>query len=67
MNSAVESLSVFHDIRKAQQLSHYDYQELSYATDNWSPDKLIGKGTYGDVFKGALAGTEVAVKKLGME
>lgn len=43
----------------------FDYQELAAATDNFSPDKLIGKGGHAKVYKGCLAdGQLVAVKRL---
>lgn len=43
----------------------FDYQELAAATDNFSPDMLIGKGGHAEVYKGCLPdGQLVAVKKL---
>lgn len=44
---------------------NYSYQELADATDNFSPDKLIGKGGHAEVYKGCLLdGQIVAVKKI---
>lgn len=43
----------------------FDYQELVVATNNFSSDKLIGKGGHAEVYKGCLPdGQLVAVKKL---
>ncbi|KAK1352019.1 receptor-like cytosolic serine/threonine-protein kinase RBK2 [Heracleum sosnowskyi] len=44
---------------------NFSLLELQTATCNFSPDNLIGKGGYAEVFKGSLAdGQLVAVKKL---
>ncbi|WOG82796.1 hypothetical protein DCAR_0101964 [Daucus carota subsp. sativus] len=44
---------------------NFSLQELQNATCNFSPDNLIGKGGYAEVFKGSLTdGQLVAVKKL---
>ncbi|XP_010914330.1 receptor-like cytosolic serine/threonine-protein kinase RBK1 isoform X3 [Elaeis guineensis] len=43
----------------------FDHQELAAATNNFSSDKLIGKGGHAEVYKGCLAdGQLVAVKRL---
>ncbi|XP_020244255.1 receptor-like cytosolic serine/threonine-protein kinase RBK1 isoform X2 [Asparagus officinalis] len=43
----------------------FDYQELAVATNNFSSDKLIGKGGQAEVYKGCLGdGQLVAVKRL---
>ncbi|KAJ6802189.1 receptor-like cytosolic serine/threonine-protein kinase RBK1 isoform X1 [Iris pallida] len=43
----------------------FEYQELAVATDNFSPDKLIGKGGHAEVYKGCLPDNQlVAVKRL---
>lgn len=43
----------------------FDYKELAAATDNFSSEKLIGKGGHAEVYKGCLSdGHIVAVKKL---
>lgn len=45
----------------------YTYRELEIATNNFSEDKKIGGGEYGDVYKGVLNdGTVAAIKKLHM-
>ncbi|PIN05864.1 Serine/threonine protein kinase [Handroanthus impetiginosus] len=44
---------------------NFSYEELKQATDNFSPDKLIGKGGHAEVYKGFLPdGQVVAVKKI---
>ncbi|CAI9753216.1 unnamed protein product [Fraxinus pennsylvanica] len=44
---------------------NFTYEELKQATDNFSPDKLLGKGGHAEVYKGCLSdGQIVAVKKV---
>lgn len=44
---------------------NFEYAELAAATDNFSPENLIGKGGQAEVYKGRLAGGRVvAVKRL---
>ncbi|CAI9111441.1 OLC1v1011662C1 [Oldenlandia corymbosa var. corymbosa] len=44
---------------------NFSFEELSQATDNFTPDKLIGKGGHAEVYKGSLPdGQIVAVKKI---
>lgn len=44
---------------------NFSFEELKQATDNFSPDKLIGKGGHAEVYKGCLSeGQVVAVKKI---
>ena len=44
---------------------NFCYDELRQATNDFSPDKLIGKGGHAEVYKGCLSdGTVVAVKKI---
>ncbi|KAG5529613.1 hypothetical protein RHGRI_030107 [Rhododendron griersonianum] len=44
---------------------NFSRSELSVATDNFSPEKLIGKGGHAEVYKGCLSdGQVVAVKRI---
>ncbi|XP_051126655.1 receptor-like cytosolic serine/threonine-protein kinase RBK1 [Andrographis paniculata] len=44
---------------------NFTYDELKQATDDFSPDKLLGKGGHAEVYKGSLSdGQVVAVKKI---
>ncbi|XP_053202945.1 uncharacterized protein LOC128387718 isoform X2 [Panonychus citri] len=40
------------------------YKELLISTDDFSKDRIIGRGGFGVVYKGIWKGTEVAIKKL---
>ncbi|XP_030455851.2 receptor-like cytosolic serine/threonine-protein kinase RBK1 isoform X1 [Syzygium oleosum] len=45
---------------------NFDYSELAAATDDFSPENLIGKGGHAEVYRGRLSdGQTVAVKRLG--
>ncbi|KAI3451253.1 hypothetical protein Pfo_007918 [Paulownia fortunei] len=47
---------------------NFSYEELKQATDDFSSDKLIGKGGHAEVYKGCLSdGQVVAVKKITKE
>ncbi|KAI3794373.1 hypothetical protein L1987_37004 [Smallanthus sonchifolius] len=44
---------------------HYNYKDLQQATNNFNEENILGKGGFGEVFKGVLDETNVvAVKKL---
>ncbi|WOG97448.1 hypothetical protein DCAR_0416788 [Daucus carota subsp. sativus] len=46
----------------------YSYKDLKLATNNFSEETKLGKGGYGDVYKGTLKnGDIVAVKKLALD
>ncbi|XP_010414925.1 PREDICTED: serine/threonine-protein kinase CDL1-like [Camelina sativa] len=52
---------------RAEGVEVYTYKELEIATNNFSEEKKIGSGGYGDVYKGVLSdGTLAAIKKLHM-
>nr|XP_017253707.1 PREDICTED: probable LRR receptor-like serine/threonine-protein kinase At3g47570 [Daucus carota subsp. sativus] len=57
--------TILHD----NQYLRLSYQDLLLATDNFSPNNLLGKGRYGSVYKGVLKSSEqiVAVKVLDVE
>ncbi|XP_060806952.1 serine/threonine-protein kinase pelle [Amyelois transitella] len=40
------------------------YEDLKVATDNWSAANLLGKGGFGQVFKGLWLNSPVAIKRL---
>ncbi|OWM84338.1 hypothetical protein CDL15_Pgr027107 [Punica granatum] len=43
----------------------FSYEEIYVATDGFSPEKIVGKGGYAEVYKGVLLnGEEIAVKRL---
>ncbi|GAB4848804.1 hypothetical protein Ancab_003598 [Ancistrocladus abbreviatus] len=47
---------------------NFEYAALAAATDNFSPERLLGKGGHAEVYKGSLSdGNAVAVKKLTKE
>ncbi|KAH8066199.1 serine/threonine kinase [Aureococcus anophagefferens] len=42
----------------------YAVDELAAATDQWAPRARLGGGGFGDVFRGALRGGDVAIKRV---
>lgn len=47
------------------QLKKFSFRELQIATDNFNAKNILGKGGFGNVYKGHLSdGTIVAVKRL---
>ncbi|XP_019086471.1 PREDICTED: cysteine-rich receptor-like protein kinase 14 [Camelina sativa] len=42
----------------------YDFKAIEAATNKFSESNVIGRGVFGEVFKGVLNGTEVAIKRL---
>ncbi|XP_058005750.1 proline-rich receptor-like protein kinase PERK3 isoform X1 [Hevea brasiliensis] len=44
--------------------TQYSYEQLSKATGHFSNDYILGQGGFGQVFKGALHGEILAIKKL---
>ncbi|TYI95942.1 hypothetical protein E1A91_D01G034400v1 [Gossypium mustelinum] len=50
---------------KLQQLPLFNFEELATATNNFHPQKKLGQGGFGPVYKGTLDdGKEIAVKRL---
>ncbi|KAL2907029.1 Wall-associated receptor kinase 5 [Bienertia sinuspersici] len=41
----------------------FSADDLKAATNNYSEDRILGKGAYGTVYKGNLRGREIAIKK----
>ncbi|GAY36904.1 hypothetical protein CUMW_025270 [Citrus unshiu] len=48
---------------KPIKIQHFDYSDLEAATNGFSEQKLLGKGSHGSVYKAVLRGRQVAVKK----
>ncbi|KAK6932382.1 Gnk2-homologous domain [Dillenia turbinata] len=62
--AVLEDKSAVDEITNVQSLQ-YDLRTIKTATNNFSIENKIGKGGFGDVYKGALSnGQEVAVKRL---
>ncbi|XP_024367116.1 LRR receptor kinase BAK1 [Physcomitrium patens] len=63
---------IFFDVNEQQdpdvllgQLKKFSFRELQIATDNFNTKNILGKGGFGNVYKGHLSdGTIVAVKRL---
>ncbi|KAK8312334.1 hypothetical protein V6Z12_D01G034700 [Gossypium hirsutum] len=50
---------------KLQQLPLFNFEELATVTNNFHPEKKLGQGGFGPVYKGTLDdGKEIAVKRL---
>ncbi|KAL0381690.1 UNVERIFIED_CONTAM: Receptor-like cytosolic serine/threonine-protein kinase RBK1 [Sesamum angustifolium] len=64
-NSSEESIDCDEIVVPKPSWRNFSYAELKQATDNFSSDKLIGKGGHAEVYKGFLPdGHVVAVKKI---
>ncbi|KAK8509895.1 hypothetical protein V6N12_001963 [Hibiscus sabdariffa] len=51
-------------ISESTNLIHFSFDEIKEATKNFSRDNIIGRGGYGNVYKGYLSdGSEVALKR----
>ncbi|GKV00512.1 hypothetical protein SLEP1_g13188 [Rubroshorea leprosula] len=49
-------------------LKCFSYEEISNATNNFHPDKIVGRGGYSEVYKGELPdGKTIAVKRLAKD
>ncbi|PKI59403.1 probable LRR receptor-like serine/threonine-protein kinase RKF3 [Punica granatum] len=50
-------------IKDSTTLVPYTFEDIKKATRNFSRDNIIGRGGYGNVYRGFLDGTEVALKR----
>ncbi|XP_062126010.1 serine/threonine-protein kinase pelle [Drosophila sulfurigaster albostrigata] len=48
--------------RAAESLLQIDYAELVAATDNWNPENKLGNGGFGEVYKGEIMNSFMAIK-----
>ncbi|KAJ8748824.1 hypothetical protein K2173_011382 [Erythroxylum novogranatense] len=48
---------------KAVKIQQFHYSDLEAATNGFSDQKLLGKGSHGCVYKGVIRGRHVAIKK----
>lgn len=48
----------------AKAIPHIKYHELVWATKEWNPNNILGRGGFGEVFKGSWKNTDVAIKKI---
>lgn len=49
---------------ESSECRRFTCEQLAHATGNWNQSNLLGRGSFGQVFKGRLAGCHVAIKKL---
>ncbi|KAJ7982266.1 Serine/threonine protein kinase [Quillaja saponaria] len=52
-----------HNLDKPIKIQQFDYSDLEAATNGFSDQKLLGKGSHGYVYKAVLRGRSFAVKK----
>ncbi|XP_015867127.1 proline-rich receptor-like protein kinase PERK15 isoform X1 [Ziziphus jujuba] len=66
LNASVSSsMSVSYAFERPHPAGIFTYEELEMATNDFSPDNLLGQGGFGFVYKGVLPnGTAVAIKQL---
>ncbi|KAL1517295.1 hypothetical protein ABEB36_001077 [Hypothenemus hampei] len=55
---------LFHIRSTAGLTPQIPYEELTEATDSWSPHRLLGQGGFATVFRGNWKCTQVAIKRL---
>ncbi|XP_010279243.1 PREDICTED: probable LRR receptor-like serine/threonine-protein kinase RKF3 [Nelumbo nucifera] len=64
LRAQTSSFSGLESMSGSTTLIKFTFEEIKKATRNFSRDNIIGKGGYGNVYKGILPdGTEVAVKR----
>ncbi|KAG9156998.1 hypothetical protein Leryth_009040 [Lithospermum erythrorhizon] len=63
-SESTKAFSVLDSIHGNTSLVNFSYEKIKKATRNFSRDLIIGRGGYGNVYKGVLPdGTEVALKR----
>ncbi|XP_017221536.2 G-type lectin S-receptor-like serine/threonine-protein kinase At4g27290 [Daucus carota subsp. sativus] len=63
-----ESVSLTKIENEDLELPLYDFESIAHATSNFSPEKKLGEGGFGPVYKGTLTGgLEIAVKRLSKD
>ncbi|KAL6125234.1 hypothetical protein ACLB2K_073293 [Fragaria x ananassa] len=62
-NSQTPSSASSSSHEKPIKIQHFDYSDLVAATNGFSDQKLLGKGSHGYVYKAVLRGRLVAVKR----
>lgn len=62
-NSQTPSSRTPHNQAKPIKIQQFEYRDLEAATNGFSDQKLLGKGSHGCVYKAVLRGRIVAVKK----
>ncbi|XP_062115564.1 serine/threonine-protein kinase-like protein At3g51990 [Humulus lupulus] len=61
--SAKTTAGVVSGLDKPIKIQHFEYSDLEAATNGFSEQKLLGKGSHGYVYKAVLRGRLVAVKR----
>ncbi|GMI98245.1 hypothetical protein HRI_003493800 [Hibiscus trionum] len=57
------SKPVSNKLEKPIKVQQFDYSDLEAATNGFSDQRLLGKGSHGSVYKAVLKGRHVAIKK----
>ncbi|XP_039069280.1 serine/threonine-protein kinase-like protein At3g51990 isoform X2 [Hibiscus syriacus] len=57
------SKAVYDKKEKPLKIQQFDYSDLEAATNGFSDQRLLGKGSHGSVYKAVLKGRHVAIKK----